>query len=328
MTRIEAGIADNVVPDRATATLNFRYTPDRTSEEAEDVPPLARTRRRRGRDQRRLAACPGGRRRPARPGAARSGRSRHRAEAGLDERRRLHLPRHRRRQFRTRRASLRPPPRRAGRDRVSRPLLRDAAALRARCRDRREPLPAARAGRSRRRPAGRRPSRSSSFIGGITGPFNATLRSPEIARRSFKLGEHLLFETTLPRRLVEMAVLIRARASFSQFEWYAHHHPALGSRARGGDLRRRSAWAGVPSAWPLTRTALFEFCAELAYRHRRSATPPSIVPRNALGERGVVELTYADRLLQHGRARAPGLPRSTLPTARRRSSPLNVRIFA
>jgi succinyl-diaminopimelate desuccinylase len=35
VTRVEAGIADNVVPDRATAMLNFRYTPDRTSEEAE-----------------------------------------------------------------------------------------------------------------------------------------------------------------------------------------------------------------------------------------------------------------------------------------------------
>jgi succinyl-diaminopimelate desuccinylase len=35
VTRMEAGIADNVVPDRATATLNFRYTPDRTSEEAQ-----------------------------------------------------------------------------------------------------------------------------------------------------------------------------------------------------------------------------------------------------------------------------------------------------
>ena len=35
VTRIEAGIADNVVPDRATATLNFRYTPDRTTEQAE-----------------------------------------------------------------------------------------------------------------------------------------------------------------------------------------------------------------------------------------------------------------------------------------------------
>jgi succinyl-diaminopimelate desuccinylase len=35
VTRLEGGIADNVVPDRATATLNYRYTPDRTEVEAE-----------------------------------------------------------------------------------------------------------------------------------------------------------------------------------------------------------------------------------------------------------------------------------------------------
>jgi succinyl-diaminopimelate desuccinylase len=34
-TRLSAGIADNVVPDRATAMLNLRYPPDRTPEEAE-----------------------------------------------------------------------------------------------------------------------------------------------------------------------------------------------------------------------------------------------------------------------------------------------------
>ncbi len=35
VTRLEAGIADNVVPGEATATLNFRYAPDRAPEEAE-----------------------------------------------------------------------------------------------------------------------------------------------------------------------------------------------------------------------------------------------------------------------------------------------------
>ncbi len=35
ITRLEAGIADNVVPDRAVAGLNFRYAPDRTPESAE-----------------------------------------------------------------------------------------------------------------------------------------------------------------------------------------------------------------------------------------------------------------------------------------------------
>lgn len=34
ITRLEAGIADNVVPDRAVATLNFRYAPDRSPESA------------------------------------------------------------------------------------------------------------------------------------------------------------------------------------------------------------------------------------------------------------------------------------------------------
>jgi succinyl-diaminopimelate desuccinylase len=34
ITRIEGGIASNVIPDRAVATLNFRYAPDRTPESA------------------------------------------------------------------------------------------------------------------------------------------------------------------------------------------------------------------------------------------------------------------------------------------------------
>ena len=35
MTRLDAGIADNVIPGEATATLNLRYPPDRTPAEAE-----------------------------------------------------------------------------------------------------------------------------------------------------------------------------------------------------------------------------------------------------------------------------------------------------
>jgi succinyl-diaminopimelate desuccinylase len=35
LTRLDAGIADNVVPDRAVATVNLRYPPDRRPEEAE-----------------------------------------------------------------------------------------------------------------------------------------------------------------------------------------------------------------------------------------------------------------------------------------------------
>jgi succinyl-diaminopimelate desuccinylase len=37
VTRLEGGVADNVVPGSAVATLNLRYPPDRTPDEAEDL---------------------------------------------------------------------------------------------------------------------------------------------------------------------------------------------------------------------------------------------------------------------------------------------------
>jgi succinyl-diaminopimelate desuccinylase len=37
VTRLEGGVADNVVPDRAVATLNLRYPPDRSPADAEEL---------------------------------------------------------------------------------------------------------------------------------------------------------------------------------------------------------------------------------------------------------------------------------------------------
>ena len=82
VTRLAGGVADNVVPGAAVATLNLRYPPDRTPDEAEDVLLCARPDGRDGRDRRELAAGSGLGGRAARPGAARrlatsrSGRSR------------------------------------------------------------------------------------------------------------------------------------------------------------------------------------------------------------------------------------------------------------
>jgi 4-carboxymuconolactone decarboxylase len=128
------------------------------------------------------------------------------------------------------------------------------------------------------------------FAGGIVGPFNATLRSPEITARSFHLGEHLLFETTLPRRLVEMAVLIRARFSFSQVEWYAHRRSA--AEAGLDDAICDALREGRrPASMDEDEDALFDLCVELL---RGPAVSDATFERAraALGERGVVELAY------------------------------------
>jgi len=56
----------------------------------------------------------------------------------------------------------------------------------------------------------------------IGGPFNAWLRSPELANRLQKVGEYVRFNSSLDRRVNEMAILMTAQAWGSQYEWYAH----------------------------------------------------------------------------------------------------------
>jgi 4-carboxymuconolactone decarboxylase len=61
----------------------------------------------------------------------------------------------------------------------------------------------------------------------IHGPFGAWLQSPELADRAQKLGAFVRFNTSLPKRLSELAILVVARHWTAQFEWYAHKKFAL-----------------------------------------------------------------------------------------------------
>ena len=127
-TRIQGGIASNVIPDRVEVGLNYRYAPNRTPVEAE-----ARLRElvgARARDHLQLAARAGRDRLAARPAPPRGRRSRARAEAGVDAGRGVRRPGPRRGQPRPGSDALRAQARRAGRDRRARAHVRDAAAVR------------------------------------------------------------------------------------------------------------------------------------------------------------------------------------------------------
>lgn len=62
---------------------------------------------------------------------------------------------------------------------------------------------------------------------GLAGPYNVMLRSPIFADRMKRLLDYLRFETSLPKRLNEFAILIQGRLWTSQVEWYAHYPLAL-----------------------------------------------------------------------------------------------------
>src|SRR5438128_1516434 len=97
---------------------------------------------------------------------------------------------------------------------------------------------------------------------GVRGPFNALLRSPELADRAQKMGEYVRFNSSMPPRLSELAILITARYWNAQYEWYAHAPLA----AKGGlaqsvidELRVGKRPAGMKD----DEAVLHDFCTEL-----------------------------------------------------------------
>ena len=62
---------------------------------------------------------------------------------------------------------------------------------------------------------------------GLAGPYNVMFRSPIFAQRMKSLLDYLRFNSSLPTRINEFAILIQARLWTSQVEWYAHYPLAL-----------------------------------------------------------------------------------------------------
>jgi 4-carboxymuconolactone decarboxylase len=101
---------------------------------------------------------------------------------------------------------------------------------------------------------------------GLGGPYNALLRSPVLAERTKRLLDYLRFESSVPPRLNELAILIQARLWTSQIQWRAHCPLALAhglSEAVASDLREGRRPRGMQA----DEEAVYDFCVELALRH-------------------------------------------------------------
>lgn len=58
--------------------------------------------------------------------------------------------------------------------------------------------------------------------GALTGPFNAFVQAPEVGRHLTSLGHVLRFETSIERRLSEVAIITVGARWKAEFEWWAH----------------------------------------------------------------------------------------------------------
>lgn len=124
--------------------------------------------------------------------------------------------------------------------------------------------------------------------GGVRGPFGVLLRSPDLADRVQKVGEHLRFNSSLPPRLNEFAILINARFWGSKYEWHAHRPLAL----KGGlpeSIADEVARGTRPAGMKDDEALVFDFCSVL---HRQHFVDDALFKRAVatLGEQGVVDL--------------------------------------
>jgi len=123
--------------------------------------------------------------------------------------------------------------------------------------------------------------------GTIGGPFDPWIRSPELARRAVEFGR-FLWERTLPRRLVELAILVTGRFWRSNVEWVAHVRMALENGVTQSTID--DVWnQRMPSGAPDDERLVYEVAKSLHERHELSDD----LYRRAVdqfGERGLVEI--------------------------------------
>lgn len=101
---------------------------------------------------------------------------------------------------------------------------------------------------------------------GISGPYNMMLRSPVMGQRLFAMLDYLRFNTSVPRKLNEFAILIQARLWTSQVEWTAHYPLALKaglSQSVADDLKVGKR----PASMQPDEAAVYDMFMELAANH-------------------------------------------------------------
>jgi 4-carboxymuconolactone decarboxylase len=123
---------------------------------------------------------------------------------------------------------------------------------------------------------------------GLGGPYNALLRSPVLAERMLRLLDYLRFNSSVPRKLNEFAILIVARLWTSQVEWFAHYPLAIKAGLSvpvAAELKQGKR----PGDMQQDEAAVYDFCTELATSHEVSDLRFKQI-RNVLSEQQVVDL--------------------------------------
>ena len=124
---------------------------------------------------------------------------------------------------------------------------------------------------------------------GVKGPFIPLMRAPALMDRLQRVGEYIRFDSSLPARLNEFAMVVVSRCYTQQFEW--HVHVPLAMKAGTSAATIEAVRVGTrPRDMSGDEALVYDYVTELiAHRGVSDATYAATVAR--FGERGLLDLT-------------------------------------
>src|SRR5450756_18524 len=124
---------------------------------------------------------------------------------------------------------------------------------------------------------------------GLAGPYSPLLRSPVLGQRMFDLLYYLRWNSSVPLRLNEFAILIIGRQWRSQVEWFAHGPLAIKAGLAPEIVAALKAQKRPDNMKP-DEAAVYDFVTELTTTHQVSDATFARA-KQILGEQQVVDLT-------------------------------------
>jgi 4-carboxymuconolactone decarboxylase len=124
---------------------------------------------------------------------------------------------------------------------------------------------------------------------GLGGPYSPLMRSPVMAQRMFDLLYYLRWNSSVPLRLNEFAILIIGRQWRSQVEWFAHAPLAIKAGLAPeivADLKAQRR----PSSMQPDEALVYDFVTELTMTHQLSDATFARA-KQLLDEQQIVDLT-------------------------------------
>src|SRR6476646_11536671 len=104
---------------------------------------------------------------------------------------------------------------------------------------------------------------------GLGGPYNPMIRSPVLGQRLYDLFYYLRWQTSVPTKLNEFAILVIGRQWRSQVEWFAHA-PLAAKAGLNADIITELKAGNRPSKMAEDEAVVYDFVTELTTTQRGS----------------------------------------------------------